>query len=333
MFRQINRNLSINSYKKVIIVLVVVVFITSLVLYQEGGSYLDYLRFNTTTTSNTTEDSGNRTIINNKNTNNTINSEKITEHSTNKTKNSSIINKSSKIDSSSSEVNPPPVFSCPKEIFNHAVEPFGSKLVVISSYHENLDWVCEIGKYKLPHIVYTRDNPNNKYNVVPNFGNEAAVYLKFIIDHYDRLPNNTAFVHGHRHSWHSGREIDDSLINLRWHDYPYLDINFHYWQTANTKNSKGDHHVIKEHWDALYKEYLGEMPNLLNFYCCAQFVVSRERIRLRPVKFYERLYEFLLQNKISSYFSSRLLEYTWSYIFGEPVDRREYTNPCHVLRC
>jgi hypothetical protein len=31
---------------------------------------------------------------------------------------------------------------------------------------------------------------------VANFGTEAGVYLRFIVDHYDNLPNITVFVHG-----------------------------------------------------------------------------------------------------------------------------------------
>jgi len=232
---------------------------------------------------------------------------------------------------------PPADLPCSAEIWNHASEPFGDKLLVVASFHQNLDWVCSIRKYKIPHIIYTRDNPSNKYNVIPNNGNEASVYLKFIIDHFDRLPNMTAFVHGHRNSWHTSRDIDDILINLRWHDHSYMDFNvghgFPRWQEAHPKTSNGDHRVIREQWNEFYKEYLGEMPDQLNFYCCAQFAVSRERIHLHPVQFYKQLYEFVLHERIPSYFSSRLLEYTWSYIFGEPSNRSQYPNDCYYLRC
>jgi len=112
-----------------------------------------------------------------------------------------------------------------------------------------------------------------------------------------------------------------------------LDFNLGHWQVAHTKTSKGDHRVIRDNWDEFYREYLGELPDQLNYHSCAQFVVSRERIRLRPLQFYQQLYEFVLEDKISSYFSSRLLEYTWSYIFGEPANRTKYPNDCHVLRC
>jgi len=238
------------------------------------------------------------------------------------------------------EKKPPPPeekeLECRYEIWNHAKEPFGDKLIVVSSFHEDLSWVCELRKYKIPHIVYSRDKAENKYNVVPNHGYEAAIYLKFIIDHYDRLPNMTAFVHGHRHTWHNTRDILDILLNLRWHKNEYMDFNIGpnnpFWQVANPR-SNTDYRVIGEQWDAFYKEFFGEMPNSFSFYCCAQFAVARERIRLRPIKFYQQLLDFTLSGRISDYFSSRLLEYTWSYIFGESPNRNKYPSDCYVLRC
>jgi len=297
MFHRVNRYLSISAYKKISIVLLVV-FITSLVLYQ-GDKAVESINGTTIITNNKT----------------------ITE---NNTKNSTVID--------ISEIKPPPpqpTDPCAIEIYNHASEPFGDKLVVVASYHQNLDWICEISN--IPHIVYTRDKPSNKYNLTPNNGYEASVYLKFIIDYYDRLPNSTAFVHGHRYSWHTSRDATYILTNLRWHDYPYLDFNLQ-WQVAQTKIN-ADYRVISENWDELYREYLGELPDQLNFYCCGQFVVSRERIRLRPLQFYQQLFDFVIDERISTYSSSHLLEYTWSYILGEPANRTRYPNDCHVFRC
>ena len=35
-----------------------------------------------------------------------------------------------------------------------------------------------------------------------NKGNEASVYLKYIIDFYDNLPEFTFFIHDEEYSWH-----------------------------------------------------------------------------------------------------------------------------------
>ena len=61
---------------------------------------------------------------------------------------------------------------------------------VVSRYNKNVDWV-----YKLKNInnfyIYEKEKPKNKYNIPVNKGNEASVYLKYIIDHYDNLGDFT----------------------------------------------------------------------------------------------------------------------------------------------
>lgn len=52
------------------------------------------------------------------------------------------------------------------------------------------------------HITWTL--PTNK-------GHEASIYLTFIIDYYDSLPNYTVFLHGRRYQWHT----DDPMYDFR----------------------------------------------------------------------------------------------------------------------
>lgn len=59
-------------------------------------------------------------------------------------------------------------------------------------------------------IVYVADDPNATYTVPINKGNEAMVYLTYLIDHYDSLPDFMVFMHAGRTSWHN-----NILLHLR----------------------------------------------------------------------------------------------------------------------
>ncbi|KAF7555935.1 hypothetical protein G7Z17_g1817 [Cylindrodendrum hubeiense] len=54
-------------------------------------------------------------------------------------------------------------------------------------------------------IVYVADQPDaqNGLSLPQNKGNEAMVYLTYLIDHYDNLPEVMVFMHGHRTTWHN----------------------------------------------------------------------------------------------------------------------------------
>jgi hypothetical protein len=80
----------------------------------------------------------------------------------------------------------------------------------------------------------------------------------------------------------------------------------------------------KKIWEKLFLDEFGEMPSELYDKCCAQFLVSRNRIRLRSKKFYINLLNYILyedkyepDEKIC--FMGYILEYLWHYIFGEPA--------------
>ena len=68
---------------------------------------------------------------------------------------------------------------------------------------------------------------------------------------------------------------------------------------------------------------LGEMPGKIRITCCAQFIVKREAIRLRPRSFYKRTIEWLKDNDIrgnniqpAKYVIGDVLSVYWSMIFG-----------------
>lgn len=124
-------------------------------------------------------------------------------------------------------------------------------------------------------------------------GREARAYLRFILDHYDALPDRTLFLHDHQSSWHIS-DIVPIVRALNW-SLPFANVND---ITAMTEISPSIwptryQHVV-DHWAALFADELGPIPPFLRFHCCAQFLVARERIRLRSRAFYQRLYDYNL---------------------------------------
>jgi len=63
--------------------------------------------------------------------------------------------------------------------------------VVVSRYKKNTDWVESLKKYNTQIMIYDKETPTNIYNIPVNKGNEASVYLKYIIDNYNNLSDFT----------------------------------------------------------------------------------------------------------------------------------------------
>ena len=76
--------------------------------------------------------------------------------------------------------------------------------IVTSHWKENLDW---LKKSKYPVVLIDKMGADPSWleprHIIPvNKGKEVSVYLKFIIENYDNLPDFTAFIHGHETSVH-----------------------------------------------------------------------------------------------------------------------------------
>jgi hypothetical protein len=95
---------------------------------------------------------------------------------------------------------------------------------VVSRYKKNVDWI-----YKLKNInefyVYDKENPENEYNIPVNKGNEASVYLKYIIDNYKILSDFTFFIHDDEFAWHHSGSIIDKFNEAIESNELYYNIN------------------------------------------------------------------------------------------------------------
>lgn len=193
--------------------------------------------------------------------------------------------------------------------------------VVISRYNKNVDFSYSINKGKINIIIYDKENPNNHHNIPVNKGNEASVYLKYIIDYYENLPEFTYFIHDDEYSWHH----EGSIVNL--YDEAINSGDKYYNVNAHCQNSLNDviSNCITNGWYEdfiiFYNNYIEEFVpyNSLiknkKYRNSAQFLVHKDLISLIPKKKYIEMYNWIITTNFDNSKSGRFLEWTWHILW------------------
>ncbi|KAI0975907.1 hypothetical protein F4678DRAFT_418979 [Xylaria arbuscula] len=211
------------------------------------------------------------------------------------------------------------------------------ELVVASIKAENTSWFHA----HLPSWhknIYVADDPNAALTVPKNKGREAMVYLTYMIDRYDTLPETVLFVHASRFAWHNDDPDYDALPTLHNFRLPYLKrtgyVNLRcVWvigcpaeirpvqDEASGKNGDdGEEKLLTKHiYKAAFEELLPgtPVPEVVAVSCCSQFGVTRETIRSRPREEYIRYREWLLATPLDDDLNGRVFEFAWHIIFGK----------------
>jgi len=154
--------------------------------------------------------------------------------------------------------------------------------------------------------------------------------MRFILLFWDHLPERVAFVHGHDKTWHQeGYKMSYILRNICLDKYEYISLSAYESEDAwrPLKGSRSYFEIIKKNW-YLVKPYLGRLPKSgFREKCCAQFMVSRERIRKQPRELYEVILK-QMSDKRKNYHRAphgknlgwdliHFWEAIWHYIMGE----------------
>jgi hypothetical protein len=194
-------------------------------------------------------------------------------------------------------------------------------------YKENLEWLKE--SPWVVNVVHKEGGdpfPQEFTNwTIPNVGLEATSYLSYIVERYETLPDHVAFIHGHETAQHQlgDRPLLDMIrdANIKIHDFVPLN---NYWQCIDFASV---HVYLKEVLQrrsfVLEKEIVVDPK----FIMCggAQFIVSKERIRMNSLGFYKTL-----RDTVRTREDAVSLELIWHVIFGEAmniVPRQDYFNP------
>jgi hypothetical protein len=183
-------------------------------------------------------------------------------------------------------------------------------------------------------MIYVTDDPRAVNSVPADRGREGMVYLTYIIDHYEVLPKIILFHHANRWQWHNDDPLYDGERVLSRLQVPYIEqqgyVNLRCVWTlgcpseikpveASTHKDTAPVDNTAVHYKEAFEELFPElpMPEDVGLSCCGQFAVTRERIRRRPRKDYERYRQWLLDTPLMDHISGRIMEYSWHIIFGE----------------
>jgi hypothetical protein len=177
-----------------------------------------------------------------------------------------------------------------------------ARAVVVASIEDDTVWLLrELPDLCLmPYAHLDNASVAHAWEANPNRGREASVYLRFILDHYDNLPDRTLFLHGHGVSWH-GTNVVEVIRHLDWGlQYANLNYNPEYEVFTEAEDApdtglRGMWQSLEKHWPELWAEVTGlpRPPPRVRFHCCAQFMLSRELIRSIPRAWYQKALDWV----------------------------------------
>ncbi len=156
----------------------------------------------------------------------------------------------------------------------------------------------------------------------PVRGDECTGYLSFITDHYDSLPDYSVFLQSDpdHHLYFPYLNSVLQAVSVGSYSVPFLHLNFHrHYQTTTPCMRDVEAFIFN------LSTTVPPVP-LIGTYCCAQFVVSGDRIRAHPVGFYRRALSMVdgsmadICSPVPPRRSSHcyVLEFLWHVVFGEP---------------
>ncbi|KAI1759227.1 hypothetical protein GGR53DRAFT_471556 [Hypoxylon sp. FL1150] len=220
------------------------------------------------------------------------------------------------------------------------------ELVIASTTKENPSWAYRHFSHWNPQ-VYVTDNQSATLTVPRNKGHEAMVYLTYIIDHYNNLPDSILFIHASRFQWHNDDPDYDIVPTLRNLQFPYLResgyVNLRCawaigcpseirpFEDEGEAEADGLSVSTKSVFRHAFRELLPEVPvpAVVAVSCCSQFGVARETVQRHPRERYLGLRSWLLETPLDDAVSGRVLEFSWHIVFGRDAVHCPAAGECY----
>jgi FkbM family methyltransferase len=194
--------------------------------------------------------------------------------------------------------------------------------VVVSRYKKDVSFVYRInGGENINVMIYEKEDPSSPLNIPLNKGQEASVYLKYIIDHYENLTDYTFFIHDDEYAWHHSGSIIDKYEEAKTQNLKYYNINDQCANCINDVLNYCNGNGWTEEYMEWYKNYIETyvpFSSLAKFDIhrnSAQFLVHRDVIRNLPLYFYQELYSWIMESDLENRKTSRFLEWTWHILW------------------
>ncbi|EME48406.1 hypothetical protein DOTSEDRAFT_67456 [Dothistroma septosporum NZE10] len=227
-------------------------------------------------------------------------------------------------------------------------EKYTKGLIMPKMKREDTTWVEEelgdmVDEGVLKSYIYAVDDPSAELRVSKNKGHEVMVYLSYIIDNYESLPDVSIFMHAHRFAWHNNELLNtdaaamvralspervtrEGYMNLRCHWDPGCPAWLHPGSTQKNRD-KQEEVILADSWSQLFP--LDPIPTVLAQPCCAQFAVSRERILETNKMRYIYMRDWVTRTQLSDYLSGRVFEYIWQFIFSKTAIHCPSMSACY----
>ncbi|KAJ5981536.1 hypothetical protein N7522_013957 [Penicillium canescens] len=208
------------------------------------------------------------------------------------------------------------------------VTPKPDRIIVLGKMsYEDTDWLED----QLPewqHAVYIVDDPEATHTVEQNKGKESNVYLQYILDNYDNMPEYMVFLHAHQYSTHTEFWEQDNTLTVQRLQLDYLKqagyLNLRCdWgpgcpdevQPFRQMAGRTTELAFAGAWIRIFNNT--DVPEIVATPCCAQFAVTRQQVLQRPRSDYEHYHHWLMTTELDDETSGRVFEYLWHIIFGQ----------------
>jgi hypothetical protein len=227
-------------------------------------------------------------------------------------------------------------------------------LILAATTETDLEWTKHLTVPNLQVIPYISDDPEARYHPPANKGNEAMMYLTYIYEFYDKLPDISIFTHGADSAWHVDGALEYSTAYAIEHldleevvrrQYLNLRIGWEYGCPAwiNTsitisspdydQNMKGEEPFMKDAFEQNFPN--DDVPPILSQPCCSQFAVTKEAIRSVPRELYKLQIDWLLDTILHNGISGRIWERLWQWVFLKkavdcPVEHKALCRTYHI---
>ncbi|KAK6508120.1 hypothetical protein TWF506_010223 [Arthrobotrys conoides] len=209
-------------------------------------------------------------------------------------------------------------------------------IVVAALKRDDVSWIDKFLSEWQPR-VYIADAElyfdKASLTVPRNKGREANVYLTYIIDNYDKLPDYMVFIHSLRYQWHNEDPMYDGVPVIRKLRLSYVDkIGFVplrcSWTLGCPSELKPTNPFAariddRSHTEEAYAEAFRQLfpnmtiPDVVGAPCGGQFALAKWKILERPLEDYVRYRQWLMDTPLSDAISGRILEYSWHIMFGK----------------
>ena len=210
---------------------------------------------------------------------------------------------------------------------------YSQALIISRLASEDVSWVST----HLPHFdryIYTTDDADALRHTPQNKGHEAMVYLTHLVEHYYGLADINIFMHKGRFTHHNEGLLDYDAVKMISRlrgSYVvrngYINLQCDWAKSCPSWLNGSDTWPNMEKQEQVYLSRVWEelfpskgIPITLGAPCCAQYAISKERIRAIPLAKFVFIRDWLIRTPLTDYVSGRLWEYLWHYLFtGEYV--------------